>query len=274
MSKVLRLFPTPHQILTLKGLYLKENLHKNFSGEEPFIYANFVTSLDGRIALIDPHRNASFMPQGLSNANDFRLLLELQAQADCIVIHSGYLRALEQGRLDNIIQVGAQACGSDLPAWREQQGLDHQPHVIVASASLDFPLPESLRAQRQAVFIATSQRANPERIHFWESRGYKILFAGNERLVEGAALTRELALLGYRTVYLMAGPLMLDSMLRQGMLARLYLTLRHQLLGGEAFHSMIPGAELGQAGMMTLRSLYYDASNEGGCGQIFASYET
>ncbi len=274
MTKVLRLFPTPHQNLSLKGLYLKENLHNNYSGEGPFIYANFVTSLDGRIALIDPHREVSFMPQGLSNANDFRLLLELQAQADCIVIHSAYLRALEQGRLDNILQVGAQACGSDLPEWRKQQGLDHQPHVIIASASLDFPLPTSLRVHRQAVFIATIQQAAPERIHFWESRGCKVLFAGKERFVEGAGLTRELALLGYRTVYLMAGPLMLDSMLRQGMLARLYLTLRHQFIGGETFHSMIPGAELGQAGKMTLRSLYYDTSTEDGCGQIFASYET
>ena len=47
-SKVLRLFPAPHNEGALEGLYLEDDLgHAGFP-EKPFVYTNFISSLDGR----------------------------------------------------------------------------------------------------------------------------------------------------------------------------------------------------------------------------------
>ncbi len=274
MSEIIQLYPTPQRQLALEGLYLKEQLHQCGSEDGAFIYANFVSSLDGRIALKGSGHEDSFMPEGMSNRNDFRLFLELQAQADCLITHGGYLRVLAREQLGNVLQVGVQAGAEDLPDWRKLQGLKPHPDIVIASASLDFSLPDTLHDQEQSIIIATGKNADPARIRFWESKGCRVIIAGNDRLVEGDVLTQELETLGYRSIYLVAGPQMLDTMLRHNRLGRLYLTQRHRLFGSKDFHSMIPGGELGKAGHLQLRSLYYDASpEEDGGTQLFASYD-
>jgi len=273
MTEVIQLFPTPQHTCPLKGLYLNECLHQQTQRDRPFIYANFVSSLDGRIALKSNNGSTSFMPKGLSNPNDFRLFLELHAQADCLITHGGYLRALAQGRLGNVLQLDAHANGIDLAEWRIAQGLKPQPDVVIASSSLDFPLPKFLQTHGQTTLIATGKKADPERLRFWESQACDIMLAGKDRQVEGAPLTQALAARGYRSIYLVAGPQILDTMLRQKQLDRLYLTQRHQLIGGEDFHSLIPGNELGSAGNLKLRSLYLDSSSASDGSQLFSSFD-
>ncbi len=51
----------------------------------------------------------------------------------------GYLRALSEGRLGNILQIR----DKDLVAWRRNNDLKAQPAVIIASASLNFPMQQS-----------------------------------------------------------------------------------------------------------------------------------
>ena len=48
---MLQLFPPPVREQRLSGLYLEESLPRPAAGAAPFLYANFVTSLDGRIAV-------------------------------------------------------------------------------------------------------------------------------------------------------------------------------------------------------------------------------
>jgi hypothetical protein len=68
----------------------------------------------------------------------------------------------------------------------------------------------------------------------------------------------------------MAGPQMFETVLRDRQISRLYLTIRHRLLGGERFHTMIPGPRLDRAGLLTLHALYYD---QGQSGQWFAQFD-
>lgn len=270
-AKVLQLYPAPVRKVPLKGLYLAHRVDVIGSPERPFVYGNFISSLDGRIAL----RNAagkSFVPQELMSGNDFRLFLELQAQADCLITHGGYMRAIAEGSLDDILQVGTRAETEDLAQWRAAHGLPLQPAVVIASASLDFPIPASIEQHNQPLYIAIGRAADPRRVRALEQQGRQIIFAGEGRQVEGQALTQALGALGYRSMYLLAGPLMLESMLRQRMLSRLYLTITHQILGGEQFHSMIDGPVLGPAGRLQLRSLYYDASSPAEAGQWFGQF--
>src|SRR5689334_25396752 len=104
-ARILRLYPGPSQESALAGTYLANGVHRLGTLAAPFVYANFVSSLDGRIALQDPGTGESHVPMTLTSGNDFRLLLELQAQADCLITHGGYMRAIAEGRLDDILQV-------------------------------------------------------------------------------------------------------------------------------------------------------------------------
>ena len=272
-ARMLRLFPGQPEEVAVAGAYLSHRLHELGSEASPFVYASFVSSLDGRIALRDPATGESRLPAGLVSDTDFRLFLELQAQADCLITHGGYLRDLAAGRLDDVLQVGMQKAANGLARWRADNGLPPQPVVVVASASLEFPMPDSLARHGQRVFIATGAAAPPERVAHWRAAGYEVLIAGAGQSVEGAALLRELDMRGLRSHYLLAGPRMLDTMLRDGRLSRLYLTTAHRLLGGESFHSMLAGSELGKAGRLRLGALHYDSGTLDGTGQFFAHFE-
>jgi riboflavin biosynthesis pyrimidine reductase len=267
-----RLYPPSSQPVPLRGLYLGLELHRRGSPEAPFVYANFLSSLDGRIALEDP-RGEAFLPKRLTSPEDFRLFLELECQADCLITHGGYLRALAAGRLGNILQIGAHPAAADLLQWRLDRGLPAQPAVAIASASLEFPLPDSLRAHGQTCLIATGEAADPARVAAWRARGHDVVFAGTGRDVEGAALIRELGKRGYRTPYLIAGPQMLETMVRDGQLAALFHTTAHRLLGGEGFRTLVAGGELEEAGRLRLESLYYLAGGGRRAGQWFARFD-
>ncbi len=271
-SRLLRLHPGPPQEMALAGAYLAHDLASLGSADAPFVYADFVASLDGRIALCDPQSGASHVPEALRSAGDFRLLLELQAQADCVITHGGYLRAVAAGGLDDILQVGLREETRDLARWRERRGLGPQPAVAIVSASLDFALPPSLARYRQRVIVATVATAPAEKRERLRAQGCEIILAGNGRWVEAAPLTRALGGLGFRSLFLLAGPRLLEAMLRDGRLDRLYLTLAHRLLGGERFHSLIAGPELGPAGRLRLAALY--SATERVEGEWFALFET
>lgn len=273
LPKLLRLYPAPSSEVPVEGLYLSHRVHELGTESSPFVYANFLSSLDGRIAVEDVELGAPFIPKHLTTESDFRLFMELHAQADCLITHGGYLRALGKKKLGNILQVGTRPEHRDLAEWREKNGLKPQPAVIIASASLDFPVHESLHEYGQDVFIATGKRADPERIRFWRKQGYRVLLTGENEWVHGTPLIRELSALGYKSIYLIAGPHMLDTIVREKQLSRLYQTITHQLLGGEEFRTLLPGPMLGPEGNLILESLYYDSDSPAGSGQFFTRFE-
>ncbi len=271
-KKILRFLPVPYEEVELQDLYLGHHLHLLGTAQCPFVYANFLSSIDGRIAVTDPLTGLSATPENLTSTEDFRLFQELQAQADCLITHGGYLRSLADGKLGNILQVGLRTDAEDLTVWRKQNGLAAQPDLVIASASLDFPMPESLAAHQQHVLIATGTKADPQRILEWEQQGYTIVIAGDE-MVDGGRLVELLALRGYQSLYLIAGPQMLATMIRKQKLQRLYLTTNHQLLGSEQFHTLIPGPGLQDGGQLKLIEHYYDAQSSNGHGQFYSCYQ-
>ncbi|NOT11609.1 MAG: riboflavin biosynthesis protein RibD [Methylococcaceae bacterium] len=267
-KNLLRLYPQPSETTALTGLYLAHQIHKLGTTELPFVYANFLSSLDGRIALEDVSQSTTYIPKHLTTASDFRLFMELHAQADCLITHGGYMRALSEGRLGNILQIKDKA----LIEWRLNNDLKAQPAVIIASASLDFPMHDSLQEHAQTVYIATGRSADPDRIGYWHDLGFPILIAGDDRTVHGAPLIHELQGLGYKNIYLIAGPQILDTMIREKQLSRLYLTITHQLIGGKDFRTLLTGSVLGPEGDLKLKSMYYDPHSPPGSGQCFMQF--
>lgn len=271
--QVVRLFPGPGRRRPLEGLYLDEKLPAPDAGVPALAYANFVTSLDGRIAVSDDGAT-SRLPEGLTNPRDWRLFQELQAHADCLVSHGGYLRALAAGRLGNILQVGAGEGSGDIVQWRATQGMAGQPAVAIVSASLEFPIPESLSRFGQPVCVLTTTTANDHRRAALERAGYDVVETGTGPWVRARDAVEVLAERGYRRLYLQTGPRMLESALRERVLARLYVTISHRLVGGERFDTMVRGDALGAAGRLRLSALYLDEASDLDCGQLFARFDT
>jgi riboflavin biosynthesis pyrimidine reductase len=272
-SRLIELYPEPGRSRDLEGTWLDQQVHRLGRPGAPIFYGSFVASLDGRIALADPATGAFALPEAIVTRHDFRLLQELMAQADCLITHGGYLRAIASGALGDILQVGMSQGTEDLARWRSEQGFAGQPGIVVASATLDFEVPGSVRDHTQPVTVVTVENASAERIRRLERDGFHVIVAGGGSHVEGVPLAEIVANLGYRSAYLAAGPRMLDTMLRQRRLGRLFLTLTHQIVGGERFATLTTGAALGSAGHLKLRTLYYDSALPKGAGQWFAQFE-
>lgn len=271
--EITELYPNPGATRPLEGTYLSQGLLQLGTPEQPFVYANFVSSIDGRIAIVEAHTGESYVLEDLASAHDWRLFQELQAQADCMVTHGGYLRALAERKYGDILQVGVAGQALDIGKWRREHGLGRQPAVAIVSRTLDFPMPPSLAQHEQPVHILTGEDAPRERVDYWQKQGYEVLVAGTGLSVEGAPMIRRLAGLGYSRLYLLAGPQMLDTVLRDRSLSRLYLTITHQVIGGEIYHTLTAGPRIGDAGRLKLKTLYYDPQAPKGTGQWFASFD-
>jgi len=272
-NPLLQLHPGPHQEVPLQGLYLQQKLHRLGNSGKPFVYANFLSSLDGRIALTNPLSGQSVTPKTLTTPSDFRLFLELHAQADCLITHGGYMRALSEKRLGNILNLNAHSEHTDLVSWRQQNNLSKQPALVIVSASLDFPIPKELESQKESIFIATGKNAPPERINAWQKKGFQVLIAGANKLVQGRPLTQQLSQRGYKSIYLIAGPMILHTMLEDRQLSRLYHTQSQQLLGGNDFHTLMSGQALSPPLNLKLSTLYYEPASNQASGQLFFQYD-
>jgi len=268
---ILQLYPPPHAARALSGLYLAHDVRQFANAPAPYLYANFVTSLDGRIAIARPDGSGLMVPQNIANERDWRLYQELAAQADLIISSGRYLRDWAAGRAQEILQTDNPAF-ADLRAWRMARGLKPQPDIAIISGSLDFPIPDVLtRDGRQAIFFTTAH-PNPERVREINAKAGQVIVAGENR-VEGKLFAQRAYELGYRVIYSGAGPKILHLLLQAGVLNRLYLTSVNRILGGNPFATIVDGALLEPAVNFKLHALYFDAAGLDGLGQMFMSYD-
>ena len=256
----------------LQGLYLRRNFRADGNSQRPFVYANFLSSLDGRIAWRDSPRENYQLPAVLKSDEDFRLFLELYAHADCIITHGGYMRALAAGRLGNVLQIPQLAWTQDIHTWREQQGLAPAPDVIIISGSLDFPWHDSLDNYQQKVHIVTGTGAQADKKQHWQDRGHVVHELGTQLHVDAKPLIEFAAAQGYKSVYLVAGPQLLQELLMHSYVDRFFMTVCHQLLGGDDFKSLVPDLKLGDKGRMQMQRLYMDCENSSMLGQWYAEF--
>lgn len=273
MKQVTQLYPLPSQELPLHGLYLGHDVQGLAAERErPLVYANFVASLDGRIAVPGPTGSGLVVPKQVANSRDWRLFQELAVQADVVLSSGRYLRDYASGHAQEILRVYDDPQFADLAQWRMQRGLSPQPDIAVISASLDFPVPAALLVGGRRVVICTTEQADPQRVRELEDQAGRVVTAG-ETSVTGDRLVQALAGLGYRAVYSASGPKVLHLLLAAGVLDRLYLTLANRLLGGDPFSSIVEGPLLAPAVGMRLHTAYHDDAGLDGLGQLFLCYD-
>ena len=268
---ITQLFPAPGQF-PLVNLYLNHHLRELGQQQaRPFVYANFVTSLDGRIAIPHPSKPGLKVPENIANERDWRLFQELAAQADLIISSGRYLRDWADGRAQEILRVDDPAF-ADLRTWRAANGLSPQPDIAIISGSLDFPIPELLTANGRRVIVFTTANPDPIRAAHIEAKAGELFVVG-ERSVSGKKMVQKMADLGYNTVYSAAGPRILHLLLADGVLNRLYLTQVGRLLAGSPFSTILEGGLLDTAVNTKLHSLYHDPDALNGLGQLLFAYD-
>ncbi len=237
-----------------------------------FVYANFVVSLDGRIATAAAPAEPLGVPAAIANPRDWRLYLELAAQADVLLVSGRYVRELATGTAQAGFALGADA-PADLLAFRARQGLAPRPAIAVLSASLDLP-PAPLAAARRErpVLILTGAAADGARRRVLEANGCEVVVAG-QSTVQAAQLLPELAARGLRYVYAIAGPEVLRTLVVAGRLDRLYLTRVFRLLAGDWFATLLAGELLPSPVEFRLREAYLDQDGETAPAQMMQVFE-
>lgn len=266
---LLQLYPVEAQAQAgLHGLYLKLNLHRLALDGDVLIYANYISSLDGRISLYNDTSNEFEVPLSIANRRDWRMYQELAAQSDVMITSARYFRQLAKGRAQDLLPVGMEPEYADLLGWRMEQGLKAQPDVVIVSNSLDIPCSALEKLQERKVSVLTGCRASAEKIATLESYGVGVTVLNTET-VTGVALKAWLVESVYRSAYMIAGPEVHRTLVHDNVLNRLFLTTHMTLLGENKFHTILSGG-LNDAVKLSLITLYLDQGESD--SQFFAQY--
>lgn len=265
-AAALRLFPPASGVHPLSGLYLAQCIR---AAARPFVYTNFIISLDGCISQYDPRTGLNDVPAAISNPHDLLLFSELAAQADVLVTTSRHLRAIAHGRQDSLVIIPPA-----LAAWRREQGLSPQPLIAVVGEKLDLAIHRLDEALRSRLLVVTTKKANQEQIRATTKAQIPILLAGEGPRLAGNDLIKALHEYGLSYIYSIAGPGVFQALLDDQVLHRLYLTITPILLGGETNQGLLRGPALQPPQGFKMRELYFDQQLPAPTGQFFAVFDS
>jgi riboflavin biosynthesis pyrimidine reductase len=270
---VTRLFPVHHRDLALEGLYLEHDLYSKGKPGKPFVYSNFITSLDGRIAIADEAHTTHVVPAASANARDWRLYQELAGQADLLVTSGRYFRQSLLGEAQDALPLGSRQAFDDIREWRAARGLAPQPDIAIMSSSLNIPLAALEPYRKRRIYLVTGEEADPGRVAALQDNDITVIRAGSGIKVNGRKMIHELAQHGYRSIYAIAGPAVFHTLLESRVVDRLYLTITQQILGGNSYDTLSRGNTLQPAQGMQLIGLCHDPHAPDGAGQLFGVFE-
>lgn len=270
-APITRLYPAPAQQCPLPGLYFRHDLRALGRPGRPYIYSNFVASLDGRISQPDPRTGRHPPPAAIRHPHDWRLYLELAAQADAVLISGRRLRQLCADNSSELHCVSDLSRG-DVAQWRRERGLPPQPACIVLTASLDLPAAALAERAQGELIVISGARPEKNRVTQLEAAGLDLVFTGTAR-VSGHDVYRVAAERRYSTVYSIAGPEVLYTLVADDRLDRLYLTFALRLVAGRDYDTLLRGDALPRPVAPRLHELYFDPPAGPYPGLLFASLE-
>lgn len=269
-----RLYPAGAESdLDLEGLYLKEGLHPPLDPARPYVYTNYVSSLDGRIAIANQDRGTHEVPANIANKRDWRLYQELAGRADLIITSGRFIRQTLVSEEQAELPVSPENPYEDIIAWRKQQGLGVQPDIAILSASLDIPVASLKQYSDRKIIVITGNHADKNKTAKLRDAGFDVLRAGESQHADGKDMITRLGNQGYQSIYAIAGPKVCNTLVAAQVLDRLYLTITHQLLSGNEFDTFLSGSPLSPAQGMQLVSLYQDTQAPDGTSQWFCAFE-
>jgi len=229
-----------------------ERLHgSGFHLAEDCLYANFVSTLDGIVAIPPMPRSNEFIGDG-SDADRFLMGL-LRAHADAVLIGSGVLRASPRStwRAEAIFPSAANAYA----ALRRNLGIPPDPEiaVVTGSGAIDPAHPVF-----EAPSVVLTSDAGAARLQGRLPDTASVVVLGAMEMIPSAAIVGALRKRGHRRVLCEAGPHTFGRLLEDGVVDELFLTTSPLLVGtagpGSRF-SLVEGADLTPAAHGRLLSM-------------------
>jgi riboflavin biosynthesis pyrimidine reductase len=190
----------------------------------PFVYANFVETLDGVVAIRSEPRSNRLVSAD-SEADRFVMGL-LRACADAVLLGSGTLHGSPTSLWT--AERAYPAAADSFAELRRLLGLSAQPElaVLTASGSLD---PDHPALEQGAVVLTTETGAS--RCRHRLPGAVEVVALGNGIEVDPGAAVAHLRERGRRSILSEAGPHVFGSLLAAGLVDELFLTVSPLLAG-------------------------------------------
>lgn len=232
------------EIVSLPHAGIPEELAAAYGGdlgfEEPRLYANFVASVDGVVALGPEHPSSGSLISGREPAD--RLVMGLlRAFADAVLIGAGTFRATPDHlwTAEHIYPAGATAFAE----LRRSRGRPATPELIVTTARGELPLDHP--ALQEGAVVATTE-AGRTRLASRLPDGCEILVCGDGQTIAMPELIPAIRARGHSLLLTEGGPHVVGELLAAGLLDEMFLTVSPLLAGraGGDRPGLVAGVEL------------------------------
>jgi riboflavin-specific deaminase-like protein len=215
--------------------------------DRPYLVLNMVSSADGKATIQGRTR-------ALGSEADRALFHHLRTQVDAVLVGAGTLRIERYGRLVRL---------PELREKREREGLAPDPLAVVVSGRLLLPADIPLLADPDSrVVVITATEGELEGcaadVSYLRSTDPGLELAPHLR-----ALRTEH---GVRSILCEGGPTLNWTLLREGLVDELFLTVSPQLAGGAEVPTIVTGDPLAEPLRLDVVSLH------AGEGELFLRY--
>ena len=241
-----------------RGGVLPPDLAARFGGElsielrpdRPTIVANFVSSIDGVVALgpSEPSAGGGEI-SGFSESDRFMMAL-LRGLADVVIVGAGTVRA--GGNHEWTPRRVAPALAESLAAWRSDLKLAPQPTTVVVTARGDVdPAHPGLSAPDVPVIVVTTRAGAARLARLPLPPNMRLEIAEEGAQVSAEALLAIVSATGARLALCEGGPHLFGELLRAGLIDELFLTVAPQVIGRDDTArrlSLVEGVSFGAPG--------------------------
>ena len=223
---------------------LPPELRRRYGGDlrlgSPILYANFVTSIDGVVAVEDTPGSGSLVSG--KNAGDRFVMGLLRAVADAVLMGAGTLRATPSiaGRPEHIFRPWRRTSPGCVAGW----GAPPEPLLVVLTASSDLD-PTHPALQAGALVLTTAEGARRARRVLPSTCEVRSISRGKTLGVKRAV--EMIRAEGHDLILSEAGPVVTGQLVRQRLVDDLFLTVSPVLAGrlrGDGNKGIIEGVHL------------------------------
>lgn len=208
------------------------------------IYANFVSSIDGVVALEGGTAPSGGIISGRNEADRFVMGL-LRAYADAVVVGAGTVRA-EGGRAlwtpDFIFPAATEA----FRELRRTLQRAPEPRLVIVTAHGDLD-PSDRALQAGALVLTTA--ASMQRLRKSLPESTEVRAISKDDRIHVNAMVDALKADGHRTILTEGGPHLFGQMVASHLVDELFLTVSPNLVGqhGEQFFGIVQGVSFGRS---------------------------
>src|SRR3989344_1224645 len=198
-------------------MYEDKDLPKG-SSKKPYIYTNFVTTVDGKVQILDNWKD--YWPIG--SRIDYKVLTELRALSDVLIHGSGtaklspFVTKIQSAKLRNIRK-----------SLNKRQIL---PYVVLSNNPDDRLIAHLKNYQGGKAYLVTNDSANISRD---AESSVKILRIGRGEIDLVKLINFLTKKLKARRILMEGGPTLLGSFLRDNLINELFLTVSPKIVGNE-----------------------------------------